>query len=104
MWLDGADRSRAHEKSVVIVVHAGVIFVPRGHELCRIAGKEKVLQINVPEHDLLMPSVEAVQAAVRVLLEKMEIRDVVLHAIGLEVAENTQDRKSTRLNSSHRCI
>ena len=40
---DIADGRGANEKAVVVIVEAGVVFVPGGDELHSVAGKEEVL-------------------------------------------------------------
>src|SRR6202040_3206819 len=73
-----ADRRRAHQETVVIVMEAGVVFVERANKFRGVAGKKEVLQINIAENNLLMALVEnGIQAAIRIFLEQIEIRCIV---------------------------
>ena len=55
---DVADRRGADEETVVIVVDAAVVFVPSSDELGGVARKEKVLEIDVADHHLLLAADE----------------------------------------------
>src|SRR6267143_1967220 len=89
---DIADRRRADQESVVVIAEAGIIFVPGGDELQGVAGKKEILQVNVAQKDLLVTTVEGVEAAVGIFLEEVEIGDVVFDAIAVEVTEDAQGR------------
>src|SRR5216110_156081 len=65
-----SDRGGTHQEPVVVVMQTGIIFVPCGNEFHCVARKEEILQINVPQCDLLMAAVERIQPAVCVFLEK----------------------------------
>src|SRR5215467_8654714 len=79
-----------HKKPVVVVVQARIILVPRRHDLRGVPGKEEILQIDICQNHLLMPTVECVEPAVRAFLEEMEIGEVVLDAAAVQVAKNAQ--------------
>src|SRR5580692_7249970 len=87
---DVADGRRANEKTVVVVMHARIIFVPGSDKFRGVTRKEKVLQIDVSKHNLLVTAIKSVEAAVGVFLKKLKIRGVVLDAVALPVAENAQ--------------
>src|SRR4029077_7838809 len=55
-----------------------------------VAGKEKILQIDVSHDNLLMTALESVEAAVAGFLEKLKIRGVVPDAVAVPVAEDAQ--------------
>src|SRR5882762_3251118 len=83
-----ADRRRANQKAVVVIMHAGIILIPGADELRRVAGEKEILQINATEEHLLVAAFDGVEAAVRVLLEELEIREVVLDAVGMEISKD----------------
>ena len=87
---DVPNRRRADQEAVVVIVQARIVFVPRGDKFCRIAGKKEILQISVPKHHLLVAAVERVQAAVCVFLEEVKVGEVVLDAVTMQIAEDTQ--------------
>src|SRR6266850_1243565 len=89
---DIADGRGANKEAVVVIVKAGIVFVPGSDEFRGVAGKKEVLEIDVAEKDLLVAPVERVESAVGVFFEKMEIGNVVFDAITVEVAEDTQGR------------
>src|SRR6266576_3392083 len=47
---DIADVRGANEKAVVVIVKAGIVFVPGGDEFRGVAGKKEVLQVDVAEN------------------------------------------------------
>ena len=49
------DRCRPHQKTILIIVRAGIIFVVVVAELRGVALGEKILDIQVGQHHLLMP-------------------------------------------------
>src|SRR5437016_3033321 len=61
---DIADGRGANKKAVVVIVEAGIVFVPGGHEFRGVAGKKEVLEIDVAEKDLLVAAAERVESAV----------------------------------------
>ena len=89
---DIADGRGANEKAVVVIVEAGIVFVPGGDEFRGVTGKNEVLQVHVAEKDLLVAPVEGVESAVGIFFEELKIGDVVFDAITVEVSENTQGR------------
>ena len=67
----------------------GVVFVERADEFRGVAGKEKILEIDIAENDLLMAAVESgVEAAVGIFFEEIEIGGVVFDAIAVQIAED----------------
>src|SRR6202050_1370997 len=84
-----ADGRRAHQEAVVIVVNTGRVVVVVHAELRRVALEKEILLVDVREDDLLFSSAPGIQAAVGVLLKQVEVGQVVLPAVGIEVAEKT---------------
>jgi len=69
---DIADGRGANEKAVVVIVKAGIVFVPGGDEFRGVAGKKEVLQVDVAEKDLLVAPVEGVKSAVGIFFEELK--------------------------------
>ena len=57
-----------------------------------VSREQEILAIRVGDDDLLIAQRHGIQPAVGVLLQKIEIGDVVLPAIRIEIAEDTQAR------------
>src|SRR5437870_2113710 len=74
---DITDGRGANEKAVVVIVEAGIVFVPGGDEFRGVAGKNEVLQVHVAEKDLLVAPVEGVESAVGIFLEELKIGDEI---------------------------
>ena len=87
---DIADGSGANKEAVVIIVKAGIVFVPGGDEFRGVAGKKEILQVNVAEKDLLVAAVESVESAVGVFFEEMEVGEIVFDAVAVKIPENSQ--------------
>src|SRR4029077_1343796 len=85
---DISDGRGANQKTVVVIVEARIIFVPRADEFHGVTGEKEILQINVAQKDLLVAPVKSVEAAVGVFLQEMEIGDVVFDAVALQVSED----------------
>ena len=86
---DVADGRGAHQETVVVVVEARVVFVECADKFRGVAGKEKILEIDIAENDLLMAAVEGgVEAAVGIFFEKIEIGGVVFDAVAVKIAED----------------
>src|ERR1051326_2528505 len=75
------DWRRTNEKAVAIKFDAATIVVVMKAALDRVALTNEILAKDVSDVNILMARVEAVQTAVRVLLEHWEIRGIELHAI-----------------------
>ena len=69
---DISDRRRPHQETVVVVMDAGIVFVPRANKFRGVTGKEKILNVDIAEDHLLVAPRERIQAAVGVFLEKMK--------------------------------
>ena len=89
---DIADGRGANQEAVVVIVKAGIVFVPGGDEFRGVTGKKEILEICIAEKDLLMTAVERVEPAVGVFLEEVKIGDVVFDTIAVKVAEDAQGR------------
>src|SRR5689334_6147046 len=85
-----ADRRRPDQKIVAIEFHAAAIVVEMKAPLNRVALANEILTKDVCDVDVLVTRVEAVEAAISVLLEHREIRRVELHAIVVGAAENAR--------------
>src|SRR5947207_370551 len=89
---DITDGRGANEEAVVVVMKAGIVFVPGGHEFRGVAREKEILQVNAAEKDLLVAAVEGVESAVGVFFNEVKIGEVVFDAIAVEVAEDAQGR------------
>src|SRR5690348_17275834 len=85
-----ADRRRPDQKTVAIEFHTAAIVVVMKAALNRVALANEVLPKDIGDVNVLMARVEAVQAAVRVLLQHREIRGVELHAIVVRRSKNAR--------------
>src|SRR6185312_4132924 len=92
MWRDHANRFGPGDDSVVVEINRGVILIEVVAELGGISLEEKVLNVEVGNHHLLMTIVKCIQAAVGVLLQVIEVGQVVFEAIRLQIAKNAQSR------------
>src|SRR5690349_20464104 len=84
------DQRGPDQKTVAIELHAAAIVVVMKAALNRVALAHEVLAKDVGDVDVLMACVEAVQAAVRILLEHREVSGVELHAIVVGGAEHAR--------------
>jgi len=87
---DVADGSRTNEKAVVVVVDAWVVFIPSADEFGGVAGEEEILPIKVSEDNLLPAQSKAVEFAVGIFLEKVEVCGVVFETVAGPIAEDAQ--------------
>jgi hypothetical protein len=87
---DVTDRGGAHEEAVVVVVDAAVVFAPGDDKFGGVAGKEKILEIDIGEEELLVAEGEGVERAVSIFFEKIEVGRVVFDLVGVEVAEEAE--------------
>src|ERR1700727_1799756 len=88
-----ADGLRTHQKTIVIVMKTGVIFIERTDKFGRIPWKKEILQINIAEHHLLVPPVEnSIQSAIGIFFQQIEIRRVVLNTVAMQISKNPQPR------------
>src|SRR5271155_3093804 len=76
-----ANRGGADQKTIVVVMNGGVVFIVVNAELRRVTLKEEVLAINVSDDHLLIPEFHGIQTAVGVFFEKVEIGEIVLPAV-----------------------
>ena len=87
---DIANRCGANEKAVVVVVNARIIFVPRTNEFRGVTGKEKILKIDISQHNLLVTAIKSVETAVGIFFEELKIRGVVFDAVAVPIAKDAQ--------------
>src|SRR3989442_3901262 len=82
-----ADQSRPHQKSVAIEFAAVPIVVVKRARLNRVTLLDEVLAKNIRNVNILLPPIESIQTAVRVLLELREVSRVELISIIVERTE-----------------
>ena len=87
---DVPNRRRSHQKSVAIKFDAAAIVVVMKTSLDRVALANEVLAKDVGDVNVLMARVEAIQTAIRVLLEHREIRGIELLSIVIESAKHAR--------------
>src|SRR5689334_9130617 len=87
VWPDVANQRRSHQKAVAIEFNAASIVVVVKASLDRVALANEILPEDVGDVNVLMARVEAIEAAVRVLLEHREVRGIELIAVVAESAE-----------------
>ncbi len=85
-----ADDGRADFKAVAVVLDPRAVVVEVKARLRRVALREKVLPEEVGDVDVLPPTVEAVEAAVGVLLQLREVGEVELVLVVPEGAEDAR--------------
>ena len=84
-----ANQSRTHQKSIAIKFDAAPIVVVMKTSLNRVALANEVLAKDVGDVNVLMARVEAIEAAVGVLLQHREVGGVELNAIVVGGAETS---------------
>ena len=70
-------------------MNPALIVVVADAELRRVSLKEEILSVQIGDDHLLFPPLERVQPAVRVFLEQIEIRQVVLPAVRIQIPEKS---------------
>src|SRR5947208_2683152 len=83
-----ANRGGTHQKTILVKVGAGVVFVEVITELRGVAFGKEILHIKICQRNLLMAVVKGVQSAVGVFFKEEEIGSVVLQPIGAEISED----------------
>ena len=98
---NASDGRGANQKSVVVVVKTGIVFIEGENKFRGVARRKEVLQVGIGEKHLLVAAVKCgVEAAVGIFFEEIEIGKIVFEAIALEIAEDTEtglliDKKKT---------
>ena len=77
------DRIGTHEKTVLVVLDAGLVVVVMKARLHRMAGPDEVLAIVVGDEDVLAAVIEGVEKTVGVLFPLVEDGDIELIAVCL---------------------
>jgi hypothetical protein len=95
---DIADRRGPNEKTVAIELYAASIVGVMKAALDRVALANEILPEDVCDVNVLMTRVEAVKAAVRVLLEQREVGAVELVTIVVERAKHARAEIVVRKN------
>ena len=85
-----ADQRWPDQKAVAIEFNRAPIVVVVKTSLDRVALADEILAKDVGDVNILMTSVEPVQAAICVLLEHREVRGVELHAIVVQRAKHAR--------------
>ena len=83
-----ANRRRTHEKTVVVVMDGGIVFVVVNAQLRGVTLEQEILAKHVGDDHLLIAQRHRIQAAVGILFEEIEVRDVILPPIRIEIAED----------------
>src|SRR2546425_4415160 len=81
MLANVTNQRRTNQESVSIIMDAAPVIVIEGACLDRITLVDEVLAKNIPDVNILMPRVEAIQAAIRVLLQHREVNSIKLDSI-----------------------
>ncbi len=84
---DRSQRCGADKKAIVVVVHPAVVADKVVTELGGIALGEEILDVHIANGHLAPAPGERVEAAVRVLLQQVESRQIPLNAIGTQIAK-----------------
>ena len=87
-----SDGRRPHQEIIGVVLERRIVFVVMEAGLNRVAGLDEILPVNIGDHHLLVAVGQGVQAAVGVLFQHREIRQVELIAVGIQVAEQPHAR------------
>src|SRR5919107_2246226 len=95
-----ADDSGSDFKSVAVELYPGAVVVEVKARLCRVALGERVLAEEIRDVDVLTPTVEAVEAAVGVLLKLREVCEVELITVVLERAEDARAEVVVRVDEA----
>ena len=82
-----AHRIRPYKKIIIIKKESGIVVVVVKASLHGVAGVDEILMEPVGNHDFLVAIVKSIEAAVGVLLQHVEIKEVVLVLIGVERTE-----------------
>src|ERR1039458_3175273 len=91
------------EEPIVVEVNRGVVAVVMETEFRGIALGQEILNVHVPDVDLLMARFEGVQTAVRVFLQKIEPGQVVVDPVRTQISEDADagllfgENKSTEI-------
>src|SRR5215813_11081952 len=83
-----SDRSRPHQKSIIVKMNAGIIAVQMETEFVGESLGDEILNVDVCHVNLLIALLERVQAAVRIFLEEIEPCCVVLNAVRSQRAKD----------------
>src|SRR6185436_5552784 len=86
----GADRRGPRQEVVLVELERRIVLVVVEAGLNGVAQLEKILTIQVGDEHLLLARFQAVQGAVSVLLQHVEVGQVIDIAVGLEVAEDAE--------------
>src|SRR4051794_5800794 len=100
MISDRADRRGACDESILVVMPAVIIEVGQKTELAGVTLPEQVLAKNVGHVNLLVAPFKLVEVGVGILLQHVERGDVVLPAIVVVVAEDSNAKVGVVENKS----
>ena len=85
-----ADRGGTNQEAVLVDQEAGLIVIVERAEIQRVALGEEIAPVEIGGVDLLAARSPAVEAAVGVLLQQVEVRQVVLEDVVVKVAEEAR--------------
>src|SRR5215467_6101263 len=85
-----ADERRPHREPVLIEVYAGPVVVEQKAELSGVAFPYRILPVEVGYIYILVPQVKRIQVAVRILLQQVEIRRIVLIPVACVIPEQAR--------------
>src|SRR5256885_367101 len=100
MLANVTNQCRTHQESVPIIMDAAAVIVIEGARLDRISLVDEVLPENIPHVNILMPRVEAIQAAIRILLQHREVDSIKLDSIIVSGAKHPKTEIVIRKNKA----
>src|SRR6266852_2106583 len=86
---DRSDGSRTDQKTVVVVVNAGIVLVVVEAEFRGVSLGEEILHVQIGDVDLLSAILECVQSAIGIFFEKMKPCEVVGQSVGAQIPEKS---------------
>src|SRR5262249_51784518 len=91
---------RPHRKPILVEVYRWPVVIEQKAELGRVSLPYRVLSKEIGDVHILVPEVQRVQIAVRVLLQHVEIRRVELITVARVVAEQARSQIDGAKNKS----
>src|SRR5262249_39064609 len=92
VWQRNASRRRPNQKPVLIDEERRLIVIVERAEVERVALGEEIAPVEVRSVHLLPARPPAVETAIGILLQHVEVRDVVLNNVVVQVAEEPRAR------------
>src|SRR2546421_3828552 len=88
MWTNVTDQRWTDQESVPIIMDAAPVIVIESARLDRVTLANEVLAKNIRNVNILMARVEAIQAAIRILLQHREVNSIKLDSIIISGAKH----------------